>query len=126
MRWLRWGLILPDYLDRNNIAAVRLAGLQEELNLSSVQYQVRLHRFVCVQNYRAYTYLVQTVISILFVGYILMQVPSNLFLNKFGKPALYLPTCMVVWGIISGATAGCQNFGGLIACRFFLGVIEAA
>jgi len=33
-------LILADYLDRNNIAAVRLAGLQDELNLSSVQYQV--------------------------------------------------------------------------------------
>lgn len=46
MRWLRWGLILPDYLDRNNIAAVRLAGLQEELNLSSVQYQVRLHHLI--------------------------------------------------------------------------------
>ena len=30
-------------------------------------------------------------------SYILMQVPSNLFLNKIGKPALYLPTCMVVW-----------------------------
>jgi hypothetical protein len=35
-------LICEDYLDRNNIAAVRLAGLQEELNLSSVQYQVSL------------------------------------------------------------------------------------
>jgi hypothetical protein len=28
--------------DRNNIAAVRLAGLQDELNLSSTQYQVSL------------------------------------------------------------------------------------
>ncbi|KAJ5062194.1 pantothenate transporter liz1 [Bipolaris maydis] len=99
-------MYIMNYLDRNNIAAVRLAGLQDELNLSSVQYE--------------------TIISILFVGYILMQVPSNLFLNKFGKPALYLPACMVVWGTISGATAACQNFGGLIACRFFLGVVEAA
>jgi hypothetical protein len=23
-----------------------------------------------------------------------MQVPSNLFLNKIGKPALYLPCCV--------------------------------
>ena len=29
-----------NYLDRNNIAAVRLAGLQDELNLASWQYQV--------------------------------------------------------------------------------------
>lgn len=55
-----------------------------------------------------------------------MQVPSNLFLNKIGKPALYLPTCMVIWGIISGATAGCQSYGGLIAIRFMLGFVEAA
>jgi hypothetical protein len=35
-------MYIMNYLDRNNIAAVRLAGLQTELNLSSVQYQVRL------------------------------------------------------------------------------------
>ncbi|PSN75048.1 pantothenate transporter liz1 [Corynespora cassiicola Philippines] len=99
-------MYIMNYLDRNNIAAVRLAGLQDELNLSSVQYQ--------------------TTVSILFVGYILMQIPSNLFLNKTGKPALYLPICMIVWGIISGATAACQNFAGLVACRFFLGFVEAA
>lgn len=34
-------MYIMNYLDRNNIAAVRLAGLQTELNLSSVQYQVR-------------------------------------------------------------------------------------
>ncbi|KAJ4613583.1 hypothetical protein HRR86_008575 [Exophiala dermatitidis] len=26
-----------------------------------------------------------------------MQVPSNLFLNKIGRPCLYLPTCMMIW-----------------------------
>jgi hypothetical protein len=35
-------MYIMNYLDRNNIAAVRLAGLQDELNLSSVQYQVDL------------------------------------------------------------------------------------
>jgi MFS family permease len=33
---------------------------------------------------------------------------------------------MIIWGVISGATGACQNFGGLVACRFFLGFIEAA
>lgn len=55
-----------------------------------------------------------------------MQVPSNLLLNKLGKPSLYLPSCMVIWGVISGLTAACQNYGGLIACRFMLGFVEAA
>lgn len=39
----------------------------------------------------------QTCVSILFVGYILMQVPSNIFLNKIGRPRIYLPTCMAIW-----------------------------
>lgn len=37
-------MYIMNYLDRNNIAAVRLAGLQDELNLSSVQYQVRCNK----------------------------------------------------------------------------------
>jgi hypothetical protein len=28
--------------------------------------------------------------------------------------------------LISGLTAACQNYGGLIACRFMLGFVEAA
>lgn len=55
-----------------------------------------------------------------------MQVPSNLFLNRIGKPALYLPTAMIIWGIISALTGAVQSFGGLIAVRFMLGFIEAA
>ncbi len=59
-------------------------------------------------------------------SYLLMQIPSNLFLNKIGKPAIYLPTCMIVWGVISAATAGVKTAGGLLVVRFFLGFVEAA
>jgi sugar phosphate permease len=104
-------MYIMNYLDRNNIAAARIAGpdgkgLQDELAMTDTQWQL------CV--------------SILFVGYILMQVPSNLVLNKIGLPALYLPTVMIIWGIISGSTAGVHSFGGLVAVRFFLGFVEAA
>ncbi|KAH8685760.1 major facilitator superfamily domain-containing protein [Tricladium varicosporioides] len=99
-------MYIMNYLDRNNIAAAKLAGILEDLHLKGPEFQ--------------------TSVSILFVGYLLMQVPSNLFLNKIGKPAIYLPACMVVWGVISAATAACQNYGGLIACRFMLGFVEAA
>jgi hypothetical protein len=33
---------------------------------------------------------------------------------------------MVIWGVISGATAASQTYGGLLACRFIVGFIEAA
>lgn len=33
---------------------------------------------------------------------------------------------MIVWGIISTATAGCKSAGGLFTVRFFLGFVEAA
>lgn len=68
----------------------------------------------------------QTCVSILFVGYILAQVPSNLLLSKFGKPAIYLPTVMIVWGIISGSTAAAHSYGAVVAIRFCLGFVEAA
>ncbi|EME85510.1 uncharacterized protein MYCFIDRAFT_88541 [Pseudocercospora fijiensis CIRAD86] len=102
-------MYIMNYLDRNNIATARLAGtpgLEEDLKMTDSQYE--------------------TCVSILFVGYILMQIPSNLFLNKVGKPALYLPGVMVVWGIISTVTAAAHNFAGLVVIRFFLGFVEAA
>lgn len=104
-------MYIMNYLDRNNIAAARLAGLQDPkskggIGLTSTEYL--------------------TALSILFVGYLLMQIPSNLFLNKIGKPASYLPSVMIVWGVISAATAGARSYGGLIAIRFFLGFVEAA
>lgn len=37
-------MYILNYLDRNNIAAVRLAGLQDELKLTSTQYQVCDHK----------------------------------------------------------------------------------
>jgi hypothetical protein len=33
---------------------------------------------------------------------------------------------MILWGIISTATAAAHNFAGLVVIRFFLGFVEAA
>lgn len=102
-------MYIMNYLDRNNIASAKLAGktgMVKDLGMTSTQYS--------------------TCVSILFVGYILMQVPSNLFLSKCGRPALYLPSVMIVWGIISGSTAAAQSYGSVVAIRFLLGFVEAA
>ena len=49
-----------------------------------------------------------------------------MILNKFGKPSIYLPGCMLAWGILSTCTAATKSYGGLLACRFILGFVEAA
>lgn len=54
----------------NNYAAARLQGLEDDLNMTPEQYQIGL--------------------STLFVGYVLMQVPSNALLNYAGRPSLYI------------------------------------
>jgi hypothetical protein len=46
-------MYILNYLDRNNIASARLAGLENDLNLQGSEFQ--------------------TSVSILFVGYLLMQ-----------------------------------------------------
>ncbi|KAF2009750.1 MFS general substrate transporter [Aaosphaeria arxii CBS 175.79] len=96
---------LMNYIDRNNYAAARLQGLVEDLHLVGDQYQVGL--------------------SILFVGYILMQVPSNLLLNYAGRPSWYLGFFIIAWGLVSALTCLATNYAGIVACRFFLGLVEA-
>ncbi|KAG6032939.1 hypothetical protein E4U41_007079 [Claviceps citrina] len=101
-------MYILNYIDRNNIASARFAGLEEDLKLNPSGTQF------------------STAVSVFFVGYVLMQVPSNLLLNKTGKPGKYLSACMTVWGVISTATAACHSFQGLLVARFFLGFVEAA
>lgn len=60
-------LFILNFIDRNNFANARLRGLEKDLNLTDVEYQ--------------------TCISILLVGYVSMQIPSNMILNKLTKPS---------------------------------------
>jgi len=53
-----------------------------------------------------------------------MQVPSNMLITRI-KPGIYMSAWMLIWAVVSACTALVQNFGGLVACRFFLGITEA-
>ena len=87
----------------NNYAAAKLQGLVEDLHLTHTQYQTGL--------------------AILFVGYILMQVPSNLLLNYMGRPSLYLGFWVCAWGLVSALTSQVKSYGSIVACRFILGFV---
>lgn len=93
-----------NYLDRNAIALARIDTIEEDLNLTGSQYQ--------------------TCVSILFVGYLLGQIPSNMFLTRT-KPSYYMASAMALWAVVSTLTGISKNFTGLLLTRFFLGVTEA-
>ncbi|KAH7069338.1 major facilitator superfamily domain-containing protein [Paraphoma chrysanthemicola] len=99
-----WLMFWLNYLDRNAIALARLNRLERDLNLKGTEYQ--------------------TCVSILFVGYILGQLPSNMILTRV-RPSYYLSFWMAVWAIVSALTALATNYHGLLLTRFFLGVTEA-
>jgi MFS family permease len=93
-----------NYLDRNAIALARLNDIEEDLNLTSTQYQ--------------------TCVSILFVGYIIGQVPSNMLITRV-RPSWYMSFAMGLWAIVSALSAVSHNYIGLLLTRFFLGITEA-
>ncbi|KAK9242903.1 major facilitator superfamily domain-containing protein [Lipomyces tetrasporus] len=97
-------MYLLNYLDRSNLSQARLGTLEEDLGLVGNEFNIAT--------------------SILFVGYLLMQIPSNIFLVRT-RPSMYLGICMLIWGLISGLQATTSNFPGILVCRFFLGFVEA-
>ncbi|THW92632.1 MFS general substrate transporter [Aureobasidium pullulans] len=101
-----WAMYFLNYLDRNTIAQARLDNLESDLGLEGNQYN--------------------TCISILFVGYLLMQIPSNMIMST-GKvpPSTYMGVCMMVWAVVSACTALVHDYKGLVLVRFFLGIAEA-
>ncbi|RSL60116.1 hypothetical protein CEP53_005558 [Fusarium sp. AF-6] len=99
-----WVMYWFNYLDRNAITVARLDNLEEELNLSSTEYQ--------------------TCVSILFAGYILGQIPSNMLMTRL-RPSLFMSGAMALWAVVSTLTAIAKDFKGLLLTRFFLGITEA-
>lgn len=52
------------------------------------------------------------------------EIPSNIILKKL-KPHLWLSICMFMFGLTTILQGLVQNYHGLLATRFFLGVFEA-
>ncbi|CAG9950490.1 unnamed protein product [Clonostachys rosea f. rosea IK726] len=99
-----WLLYLFNYLDRNNIAQARLSSFEKDLGLKGNEFNVA--------------------VSILNIGYMLMQLPSNMLLTRT-RPSLYIPFWTALWSIVSAATAAAGNYQHLLVIRFFLGIAEA-
>ncbi|KAF5005095.1 hypothetical protein FDECE_8415 [Fusarium decemcellulare] len=97
-------MYLLNFLDRSNLAQARQGTLEEDLGMSGTDFNLAT--------------------SIFFVGYLLMQLPSNLILTRL-RPSLYLSFSCCMWGVVSTCNAAADSFTHLVVIRFFLGFVEA-
>ncbi|KIW64783.1 hypothetical protein, variant [Phialophora macrospora] len=96
-------LYLFSFLDRVNIGNARLYGLEEDINLHGNQFQI------CV--------------SLLFVTYITLELPSNLVVKRVGA-SRWLSFIAFAWGMVATFSGFVQNFAGMVVCRLLLGAFE--
>lgn len=90
-------------IDRINISFAKLR-MSEDLLLSDTAYGIGAAAF--------------------FVGYLLFEIPSNMYMQKVGTRAT-LTRIMVLWGIITMLMSTVESATGFYVLRFLLGVAEA-
>lgn len=92
-----------NYLDRTNISVAALT-MNEDLGLNASQFGLGA--------------------GILFIGYTVFEVPSNLALYRIGARR-WIGRIMITWGLVSAATAWVDTPAAYYTARFALGVAEA-
>jgi MFS family permease len=93
-----------NYLDRTAIGFAGPNGMEADLGLSAAQFGFAS--------------------GVFFIGYILLEVPSNMALHRFGARK-WLARIMVTWGIVAALFTWVSSFEHLAVLRFLLGVAEA-
>ncbi|KXN82652.1 hypothetical protein AN958_02329 [Leucoagaricus sp. SymC.cos] len=110
LRKLDWNLIpfisllyLLSFLDRSNVGNARLAGLERDLGLKGLDYNIAL--------------------AVFFPFYIIAEIPSNIMMKRT-SPSLWLCIIMFTWGTCMTLMGIVQNFTGLLFARMGLGLAE--
>ncbi|KAF5365420.1 hypothetical protein D9758_010831 [Tetrapyrgos nigripes] len=99
-------IYIMNYIDRTAVTTARLQGLEEDLGLTDLHYEV--------------------ILSILYVTYCPTQIPSNMLLNWIKRPSIYIGGCVIAWGLVSALSGATHNYGGILTTRMFIGLPEAA
>jgi MFS family permease len=97
-------MFVINFLDRTAISFAGPNGLTRDLGLTAAQFGFAS--------------------GIFFAGYILLEIPSNLALHRFGARR-WLSRIMVSWGIVSLLFTWVGSVGQLYGLRFLLGIAEA-
>jgi MFS family permease len=119
-------MYLLSYMDRTNIGNAKIAGMGDDLGLTSNQYSVALVVFFGTSIYTYLYYTTQTLDRKLTepVGYVVFEPPSNMILIRT-RPSLYLPAIMTVWGVLTCIMSEIKHYKHLIVLRIFVGIMEA-
>jgi len=90
-----------NFMDKTILSSAAVFGLTDDNHLINNQYS--------------------WVGSIFYFGYLFFEYPTTILIQKLpvGK---YLSGVTLCWGVIVASTAACSSFGGLMTCRFLLGV----
>lgn len=96
-------LYLLSLIDRVNLGFAALT-MNKELGLTPYTYSIGVAAF--------------------FIGYIPMEVPSNLILERFGA-RLWIGRIAITWGLIASAMALVSGETSFVIVRFLLGAAEA-
>lgn len=97
-------LFVVNQLDRINISVAGPNGMNDDLGLTAAQFGLASGLF--------------------FIGYMTLEVPSNLALHRFGARR-WLARIVVSWGIVATALTFVPNAEWLYGLRILLGVAEA-
>ncbi|PYH41457.1 putative MFS transporter [Aspergillus saccharolyticus JOP 1030-1] len=97
-------LYLLSLLDRSNIGNAKIAGMEEDLHLTGNRY----------------TWL----LTIFYISYTLFEFLALMW--KIMPPHRWAAITVLSWGVVATCQAAVQNWGGLMALRFLLGMSEAA
>ncbi|KAJ2984306.1 hypothetical protein NQ176_g47 [Zarea fungicola] len=91
-------------IDRTNIGAARIAGINEELDLDVGER-------------------VSIALLVFYIGYVLVELPSNILIRRVG-PANWLSFLGLFWGVATLGIGFSQNWVTLTVLRVILGLFE--
>jgi sugar phosphate permease len=91
------------YVDRVNVSFAKLQ-MQQDLGMTEEMFGIGM--------------------GVFFIGYFLLEVPSNLMLQKVGARR-WIGPIMIVWGFISSVSMFARTPALFYSLRFLLGVVES-
>ncbi|KAG9258467.1 vitamin H transporter [Emericellopsis atlantica] len=92
------------WLDQSNVNSAYVSGMREELGLYGNEYS----KFPMFYN----------------IGYVICQVPAMLVFSRPQFTRWFLPSCEVLWSLLTFAQSQLNTAGQIYGTRFLLGVLE--